>query len=337
MLTDRYYYNRLSSAEKTLYSSIYGAIVSLQASVILPGRITMPTLSKLISAMSNDNPHLYYFNQTELKCQTTSTSTTVFLQYFFTASEIQKINKQVETAVNTIISKLSLEKVADELEREKRVHDVFAGKISYDYDAVTTKDNRHFATAHSIVGVFIDKKAVCDGIAKATKILLNAANINCIVVTGKSLLEQREGHAWNIVRINNSAYHLDVTWDVANSTTKLTTYDYFNLTDEAIMKDHSEFTGMPACINTEANYYFANKLCFNSIEAAKKYVTQAATKGIRHINLLWNGNPDLFSQTTCELVKQAIETASLDGYNWTAKYWTNDMQKTISILVYVRV
>lgn len=119
MLTDRYYYNRLSSAEKTLYSSIYGAIVSLQASVILPGRITMPTLSKLISAMSNDNPHLYYFNQTELKCQTTSTSTTVFLQYFFTASEIQKINKQVETAVNTIISKLSLEKVADELEREK--------------------------------------------------------------------------------------------------------------------------------------------------------------------------------------------------------------------------
>ena len=49
-------------------------------------------------------------------------------------------------------------------------------------------------------------------------------------------------HTWNIVRINGKYYHLDATFD--NTLTRNCTigeeirYDYFNLEDKSIFRDH---------------------------------------------------------------------------------------------------
>lgn len=69
--------------------------------------------------------------------------------------------------------------------------------------------------------------------------------MGCIVVPGKS---RDDEHAWNIVKVNGNAYHLDMTWDVANSRPGHICYDYYNLPEREITLDHSEFGGVPACI-----------------------------------------------------------------------------------------
>lgn len=337
MLTDRFYYNRLSNKEKTIYNELYKSIINLQPVAKVTGCLTMPTVQNIIEAITNDNPHLYFFNQTEVRLQMSALSSTVYLTYFFNKSEIALYNKKIEEAVNKIIKKLQLETAGSEYEIEKRVHDTLASHLEYDHSAISTTDKRHLAIAHSIVGVFVDKKAVCEGIAKATKILLNTANIHCIVVTGNSTLEKHGGHAWNIVKINNAAYHLDITWDIANSTKKYVNYDYFNLNDMEISKDHSNFKDVPLCISTEANYYNFENLLFSDISAAKKHIKKLMKENKHYINIKWQSTTIDLNETAKALVQFSLSLAATDGYRWQAKYTVNPEQNTIKIFLNVAV
>ena len=337
MVVDRYYYNILTPREKDIYNSMYKAIVELKSSVKILGSVTMPALIKIVSAITNDNPHMYYFNQVEMSLQMSVTHTVVHLKYFYTKTEIESLNKRIETAVNTIIRKLDLESTNDEYEREKRVHDILANYVKYDHAAITATDPKHLASAHSIVGVFVDKKAVCEGIAKATKILLNTANVRCIVATGKSSLETHGLHAWNIVRVNGAAYHLDVTWDIANTEGGRVCYDYFNLSDNDIMKDHSDFKSVPACSVAEANFFAKNKVVFADTRSAKQYISRAIKNGEKSLYIKWISDSPSFAKITNELVQYAIRTAALDGYPWNARYVPNDTQGTLRIDLAIRV
>ena len=337
MITDRYYYNRLSNKEKSIYNQLYKSIIDLQPVAKVTGCMTMPVIQKIIEAITNDNPHLYYFNQTEIRVQMSALYSNIYLTYFFSKSEIASYNKHIEDAVNKIVKRLQLETAGSEYEIEKRVHDTLASHLEYDHSAIGTNNKRHLAIAHSIVGVFIEKKAVCEGIAKAAKILLNTANIHCIVVTGNSTLEKHGGHAWNIVRINNSAYHLDITWDIANSTKKHINYDYFNLNDIEISKDHSDFKNVPPCSSLEANYYNIENLIFSDISIAKKHVKKLIKENNHYINIKWLSSTKDINEVAKTLVQFSLSLAASDGYRRQAKYAINSEQSTLKIFLNVAV
>lgn len=337
MIPDRYYYNRLSEKEKAVYKSVYSAILNLQSDVTVAGRVTMPTLQKITAAITNDNPHLYYFNQIEMQLCGNLLQTQITLRYYYSHSEIHELNKKIEEVVNKIVRNLHLEKTDDDYERVRLVHDTLASHVSYDHTAVKTTDKRRLASAHSIVGVFLDKRAVCDGIAKAAKILLNTANINCIVVTGTAALEDGGGHAWNIVRIDGQAYHLDVTWDIANSTKKFINYDYFNLPDSDISRDHGDYHGVPVCNSLTANYFAKNSLVFNDLKAAHRHVRFMVQKGCYTFQVRWDSKTFSLEAAASQLVNSAIQEVAKDGYPWAAKYVVNDRQNTILVELSVRV
>lgn len=61
---------------------------------------------------------------------------------------------------------------------------------------------------HTAYGALVNKEAVCEGYAKAYKLLLNAMDIPCQVVIN-------EDHAWNEVYLNGNWYVVDVTNDDA--------------------------------------------------------------------------------------------------------------------------
>ena len=337
MITDRYYYNRLSNKEKSIYNQLYKSIIDLQPVAKVTGCMAMPVIQKIIEAITNDNPHLYYFNQTEIRVQMSALCSNIYLTYFFSKSEIVSYNKQIEDAVNKIVKRLQLETAGSEYEIEKRVHDTLASHLEYDHSAIGTNNKRHLEISHSIVCVFIEKKAVCEGIAKAAKILLNTANIHCIVVTGNSTLEKHGGHAWNIVRINNSAYHLDITWDIANSTKKHINYDYFNLNDIEISKDHSDFKNVPPCSSSEANYYNIENLIFSDILTAKKHIKKLIKENNYYITIKWLSSTKDINETAETLVQFSLSLAASDGYRWQARYTVNPEQSTLKIFLNVAV
>ena len=113
---------------------------------------------------------------------------------------------------------------------------------------------------------------VCEGIAKSVKVLCDALGIWCIIVISEANPEKKikYRHAWNIVKIGKTYYHLDATFDLSLSKT-LTRHDYFNLSDDAIFRDHEPImTDHVPCTDGSHFYYLEKKLSFTKQEEVKK-------------------------------------------------------------------
>jgi len=90
-----------------------------------------------------------------------------------------------------------------------------------DYDFECLANNEPYGDSHQFVNVFDndpDTKVVCEGYAKAFKILCDLSefdnNIECILIGGtftSAASSQSGGHMWNNVIINNNVYLADIT------------------------------------------------------------------------------------------------------------------------------
>ena len=99
-------------------------------------------------------------------------------------------------------------------------------------------------------------------------------------------------HTWNIVKINGTYYHLDATFDnslrkdYGNSEIR---YDYFNLDDQQIFRDHEPLIApAPHCTDHDHFYYKEKKLSFTRQEDVYKRSLQAAKKG-KTLIFHWRG------------------------------------------------
>lgn len=121
-------------------------------------------------------------------------------------------------------------------------------------------------------------------------------------------------HTWNIVRINGKYYHLDATFD--NTLTRNCTigeeirYDYFNLEDKSIFRDHEPLIA-PAmkCTDGDHFYYKEKKLSFTKPEEVYKRALQMAKKG-RILTFHWRGG--YLTKTVLEELLDLIEKAGAE-------------------------
>ena len=102
---------------------------------------------------------------------------------------------------------------------------------------------------------------VCEGIAKSVKVLCDALGIWCMIAICGNNPEKgiKYRHTWNIVKINGTYYHLDATFDNTlgkhSFGAKEIRYDYFNLDDKNIFRDHEPLIA-PAPICTDGDHFY---------------------------------------------------------------------------------
>ena len=125
----------------------------------------------------------------------------------------------------------------DMITREKIIHDWIVTHTSYDLDAL----NGNNPLAYTDYGAFEDGLAICEGYSILTNRMLYMAGIENRIISGIANNGKREGaHAWNIIKLFDDWYHLDVTWDdPVGAPADYVGYDYFNLSDEEISQNHS--------------------------------------------------------------------------------------------------
>ena len=135
-------------------------------------------------------------------------------------------------------------------------------KLDSKYDR--SKVNYNLRAAFS---VFVTKKAVCEGYARAAELALRYYGVPCIYVYGRG---NGENHAWNMVKLGKYWYHYDPTWQDGNDkeTRIYTDYmPYFNVTEKLLKRSHTidkeakttySFT-LPSATKTEQEYYAKNK------------------------------------------------------------------------------
>ena len=284
MIVDRYYYHQLNKQEQAVYRAFYDGVMAHQDIIPIPVRGEFPqeAFERIFQAVTKDNPLMYYLNQSA--CSYASDrfgNIAICPQYFFSKEKVQEYNRKVEKEVNCLAGRLILT-VGTDYEKEKKIHDWICQNISYDDEGADTRKPARVITSHNIIGVFAHHRAQCEGIAKAVKVLLNAVDVKCIVVTGEAVQNGKKvPHAWNMVNIEGQPYHLDVTWDIGaiGSAFRGIPYDYFNVTDHLIEKEHKADTHLPQCSSVQHNYFTVNKMVFRNKSRLMSYVEKALQGG----------------------------------------------------------
>ena len=189
MIVDRYYYHQLNKQEQAIYKAFYKGVMSHQEIIPIPvrGEFSQESFERIFMAMTRDNPLIYFLNQSA--CSTASDMfehIAICPQYFFTKEKVKEYNRKIEKVVNELAGQLHLLECND-YEKELRVHNWICRNIEYDYEGADKDKVSRVIASHNILGVFAHHKAQCEGIAKAVKVLLNAVDVKCIVVTGDSI------------------------------------------------------------------------------------------------------------------------------------------------------
>lgn len=130
---------------------------------------------------------------------------------------------------------------------------------------------------------------MCEGIAKTVKALCDAVGLPCIVALSEAAPERgvKYRHTWNVVTVEGQRYHLDATFD--NSLQRgVPRYDYFNLDDRHIFRDHEALVlPLPPCTADKGYYYRA--LSFTKPEDVESRARQALRKKKAHFVFHWRG------------------------------------------------
>ncbi len=242
MKTDFYHYFQLENqTERNLYMAYYRGIQSLQPKIItnIPEGV-VAKLGNVHNALLLDHPSIFYLGAPSYSIA--NHKIVLYPQYVMSKEKIEEYQKKLIEVINSFLTQANCNKHMNRMQIMERVHDMLCEKLRYDFSAVGTKTREHLLFAHTILGVFLHKSAVCDAISKTYKLILNYMGIPCIIVLGNSQKNKNSSyptHAWNMVKdANNQALHVDVTWDVEGSCANKIRHDFFMLTDEEIRKTH---------------------------------------------------------------------------------------------------
>lgn len=245
-------------------------------------------LFKVKEAVLADHPEAFWLNGKYDIGYNRKDGDYVSLYSTVSGSEVQTKAQSFAAAVNIFFSEL--EHGLSEYERELYIHDKLIRHCEYDFDAYNEGDSTKNPDAFSAYGALVDRKSVCGGYSLAAKLLFELVGIDSMTVSGMS---KGQGHMWNTVKIEETWYQLDITWnDPSTATGGLdVTYWYFNIPDDYMKRDHEygiefsdltnemvengETTGffnfeLPECDSLEHNYLVQNALQIIEL----KYSTQ---------------------------------------------------------------
>ena len=248
-----YYFELLNDGEKRVYAEMY-RILEIQEEEILLSTVDAEMLSRVYQAVINDHPEFFYltgYTYTRFVRQEEIQYITFSGRYLYDREEVAARQARIDAVVDAKMETL----IGDnDYETVKAVYEDLILTTDYSMDS---PDNQN------ICSVFLDKKSVCNGYAKAAQYLLNHAGIPCIIVNGSAL---GNAHAWNIVEIDGAYYHMDVTWgdpsyysrdEEEKSGAPDIDYSYLCVTTAEISKNHSIDTvfACPECTALYNNYF----------------------------------------------------------------------------------
>ncbi len=178
-------------------------------------------------------------------------------------AEIKAMDDKVKAEVDKVLA--GVKSSMTDFEVELYIHNYLVNNCKYD----TTYKAEN---AHNMYGALVNGVAVCEGYAYAFQHLCRLAGIQSIVVKGELNAQGKtESHAWNMVELEGSYYHIDVTSDdpVMNGGTKhVLEFTYFNLTDAQIKTDHiikGNNHAIPSATATKYNYFDYLGLRFSAL------------------------------------------------------------------------
>ena len=251
----KFSYHRLGEHEQKVYTEIYDILLNRDGERVLSS-LDVDEIDKCFNCVMTDNPDFYYtdgYRMTKTTVDDKLKSISFDPRYTMTASEILSMEDKIDDYVKLFIE--SMPDFNDEYSKAKYIFDYLVDHTEYE----TTAEN-----SQNICSVFANGKSVCQGYSMAAKYLCDEAGVLCTVVYGEA---SGQDHAWNMMRLDGTYCHVDVTWgdtsfknSMQNTNEAMTDYVFFGANDAIISTSHrmDHIVQLPACTSL-SSYYFVKE------------------------------------------------------------------------------
>ncbi len=210
--------------------------------------------------------------------------------YRFTASDYKTMMSDFYKGANTLLKGIKGNNSLSDVEKALLLHDRLAVWCEYDYANLQAQTLPE--ASYTAYGVFAKKTAVCMGYALAYDYLLLQVGIDSYYCNSNSL-----NHAWNVVYVNNSKYHVDVTWDdpVWDKTGQVKHTNFLRSTAGIKATGHNatDFNTAPTDTTFDNYYWQTSETAFQLVNNDIYYIDNSAAT----LNKISNG-----VTTTCRSV-----------------------------------
>lgn len=322
------YYNNLTRKEQLLYEAMTDAISDFDSFTReIPYRYSSDEFNDVVKFIICDNPMLFYVSYDSSVMYTNDIATKVELKYTVEREDAIEMRNALDTELERIAALLMKE---DAFATELAIHDYLVENCAYLSDDASADYLNNTA-----YGAIINHKSYCDGYALAFKELMNRCGLFASTVCGTA---NGLNHMWDIVCIDDSFYHVDVTWDDADN--DMIFHGYLNVSAEEISRTHRISYGdlLPEANNTK-NYYKSAGLYAENAEQLSAIVNSAmrtsASDGKKYFEIMlgYDAEKDLRAAFSA-----AVDSINAEGkYSFTDAYrehYCSDDKKMINIEIY---
>ena len=242
-------HNDVVHNETELFNTLYDAIKNVETSLTFEADEKWCNADLITETVLEDIYNVYMIDAFGLNeigvsyIESSVNGNTVYIVTYgylndHTTEQISSMRQELRDEAQKVTSSLNISQKSD--------YQKIVAIDDYLCDTVYYPDEPYISYDYIPYGALIDGRAVCDGYARATKILCDYVDLECIYVHGYCGDNPDEGgHAWNLVKIDGSYYQLDVTWNDAGGNK-----DYFLVTDSFMRNSrHWEEDNYPKTAN----------------------------------------------------------------------------------------
>lgn len=267
-LVNHYYYNQLDENAKIIYKGIEDNIENMES-----GQYKIDFGTKFNNLLNSQNGEeklniafqsawnaftydyvdIFYIDVTKLILTTQTTTLGSFSThkvYISNGTNANYYTEEIKSYSDVKQKKEYISKVREQIVSQLEGYSDY-DKIKYLHDWIV--DNFEYDTTyeksdiHNVYGAFANRNVVCEGYARAFKYILDALEINSVLVSGTGTNSKgvTEAHAWNYIELGGKWYAVDITWDDpiitgGGNLTKDLRYKYFLVGSDRFLNNHKE-------------------------------------------------------------------------------------------------
>ena len=328
-----YGYSTLDEESRKVYRQLAAGIESFQEKIPIDP-ISQEQLEKVMRVLMADHPEYFWTDGTssytyqELPGGSIQ-NMEVQPEYQVAGQEARNLQNQIEAKADQWIQGAPQ---GDTYERIKYVYETLIDQVEYQEDSPQNQNIR---------SVFLEGKTVCMGYSKAAQYLLNRMGIFCTLVTGTVTGEKPSSHAWNLVKIKDQYYYMDVTWGnpgylnpVENDA--YISYSYLCCNWDTLAPTHvpDDTIPLPSCEDDSYNYYKNKGRWYDSFDWDQIYqvIQSDLVQGAEMTELRFAGEESYATATEAlvdgNLIQEAVQnsTAVAPGqmFSWQTYYGGSD-------------
>ena len=268
-LSGKFFFNQLDERQQVIYREIKEGVIRSDLEIQIDTDNAEEVL-EIYRLVLFDHPEIFWVTNAGSATVSRWSNGIVYTmfepEYEHTGEVKEAMQVEIEAAVEAFLA--SVEPGLSEYELVREVYEYIISTTTYNLDST---DNQN------IYSVFVNRESVCAGFSKAAQLLLERLGIFSTYVVGVAYVPGASTapvpHAWNLVRVYDEYYYLDVTWGspifqegsgLAYRVDVL--YDYLLVNEEKLFRTHTLAEGieMPPVTSLQHNFFVMNDMFYET-------------------------------------------------------------------------